>query len=751
MYKHLCAFILFLAAMMPFLPALQGDYLKWDDGKHVVNQPAIFGQWPQALQEIFTQTINGTYIPLTTLSFSIEYHLFGFNPVISHAINLLLHGLVCLFIFYLLLKWPLSLPIAFFSSLLFAWHPMHTESVSWVTERKDVLYALFFIIGLHHYHDYLHASQKKSLVYTLIFATLSILAKPMAVSFPLICSIMDWWYQRRFHPRQLIEKALLFLIPFGFSLITIWRLSPHPPIFWPDSLLIAVWSLSYYLIKFIWPYPLLPVYTPIEPVSLSHPTYIISILVLIFILILWMISAHQRLWRLAILWWFASIFIFIRVNFADINIVADRFMYLPCLFFCVAFVNSLWQWPSLKFRQWIFGSTLALILLPCAWASWQLSRIWQNDLSLWHHVLKHEPHNTFAHKKIRNLLFNDDDKPLDIATVNQLKYKEQPTANSWNTLGLLYVQAGHEDLALHAFKQAIALDPQESQSYVNLASLYSWTGNKDQALNYIEKALRLNPQNPHALLNRAILLKNTPRFKEAIENANTLIRLQPQNPDGYLRLGDIYLSLQWWPLAVDSLSQALNLSKKNAQAYYDRGMAFKALNHWNDAIIDLKQAIHLNPKQVDWFNDLAVLYLLSKQIDEALMTLNQALILDPFEDKSYANRANVWIKKNDYTRAMHDINLAIRYNPKPGRYLITRGDLWMVQREFTRAMKDYERAAMASPQETLPLFQWARAAYENGQFDLALSLIKRILILDPEDDNAKTAQRTILEKQSKHP
>ncbi|MCK5581082.1 MAG: hypothetical protein KAJ18_07385, partial [Candidatus Omnitrophica bacterium] len=174
-------FCVFLLIFIAYLPALQNDFVNWDDDAHLFQN-----QFIQSfnVQDIFTTTVNRTYIPLTSLSFAIEYYFFGEDPFVYHFNNVLLHLLVTGFVFQFGLRIGLSLTASTVGALIFGLHPMHVESVAWVTERKDVLYAFFYMLALLCYCSYVSslATKRKGilLVATMVLGVLSALAKPMA-------------------------------------------------------------------------------------------------------------------------------------------------------------------------------------------------------------------------------------------------------------------------------------------------------------------------------------------------------------------------------------------------------------------------------------------------------------------------------------------------------------------------------------------------------------------------------------------
>ena len=148
------AAVLFLV-VIAYLPSLKNDFVNWDDGVHLLQNKDIATLDFKHLKAIFQSHVNTIYLPLTLLSFSVEHHFFGFDPFIYHLNNLILHVLVTALIYWLIYRWTFSISTATIAALLFGIHPTHVESVAWVTERKDVLYAFFYLAALHCYWSYI--------------------------------------------------------------------------------------------------------------------------------------------------------------------------------------------------------------------------------------------------------------------------------------------------------------------------------------------------------------------------------------------------------------------------------------------------------------------------------------------------------------------------------------------------------------------------------------------------------------------
>jgi len=267
-----------LIIFIAFFPSLKNGFVNWDDDAHLLKNPFIRSLNIEGIQDIFTTQVNKTYIPLTSLSFAIERHFFKENPLVYHVNNLLLHILVSILVFLFAINIGLTLGVSFIASVLFGLHPMHVESVAWVTERKDVLYAFFYMLSLLTYCKYVDIDKKrysniylepmkddalnqdhgkkgviKYLSLSLIFALLSVLSKPMALSLPLVLFLCDWFLKRKMTLFTLLEKVIFLGLIFPATWVTYSMQMRAVDLKFPNSILIWVWGFSFYLKKFLVP------------------------------------------------------------------------------------------------------------------------------------------------------------------------------------------------------------------------------------------------------------------------------------------------------------------------------------------------------------------------------------------------------------------------------------------------------------------------------------------------------------------
>jgi len=251
--RGLILFIILILTFTAFSSSLNNDYTNWDDESHFLKNPDVLLLNVPHLRDIFINTVNQTYNPLTTLSFAIEHHFFRFNPFVSHLINCLFHLGITALVFLFALRLNLGIYTAGFSALLFGIHPMHVESVAWVTQRKDVLYAFFYMLALNSYIQYTNTFKKTSYLLSIVYGLFSILAKPMALSLPLILFVCDWFQRRRFDVKVCLEKIPYFLIIIPVASISyVLNARTINVEFW-SAFIVWFWSLAFYIQKFIFP------------------------------------------------------------------------------------------------------------------------------------------------------------------------------------------------------------------------------------------------------------------------------------------------------------------------------------------------------------------------------------------------------------------------------------------------------------------------------------------------------------------
>ncbi len=640
--------LIIIISLLAFSLVFQSGFLQWDDDFHVTNNPFIRSLDLWHIQQIFTQTINKIYIPLTTLTYAVEYHFFQLNPFVYHLTNLLLHlGVVCL-IFFFTLQLKFSLRIAAYASLLFAVHPMHVESVVWITERKDVLYAFFYLSSILNYCTYLNSQKKSNYGLSLLFGFLSILSKPMALSLPLILFVCDWWHKDD-HSLKSKKKLLILKIPYFLYIVPItWiTYSLHARI--PGegiskSLLTWIWSFSFYLIKFFYPVKLSPLYTQPLPISLSNPIYLLSVAVFSLSMLSICLFRKNRLFLFAWLYYFLSIFFLLRFDAkADFGIVTDRFMYLPSLGFCLLLGYYFgrdtkllpYKQPRIisAFTNVIFIVLVALLSLN----TFKQSKIWVNSLNLWNYIIATNPNSAIAYNNRANV----------------------------------YDKLEKHDLAIKDFDRALAIDPIYIEGLCNRGTLaYFYEKSLSKALHYYDRALFLNSRSSSIYYLLGVIYAHNNNYRKAEES---FIKSYTNNPSltcALTQLSKLYILTQEDQKAITTLNQILkfNLSQNDQKKFWSQlaGLYFRNGEMGKSELFIKRIFTHNSPQNF---------ILLAKTFDNmaisgtAFELMNTALSLYPKNKELYSLYGDLLVNQNKFEAAIDAWERGHQLAPYDERFL----------------------------------------------------------------------------------
>lgn len=526
---------------------LAGQFTALDDPGHLLENPQVISLAPENITAIFRTTVNDTYIPLAILSFAVEHHFFGFHPFVYHWDNLLLHMFVVGLVFSLGRRMGLSALAAGAGSLLFAVHPMHVESVAWVTERKDVLYAFFYMLALYQYCRYLQAvrppaagrlpsggGNRSAFVFSVVFGFLSILAKPMALSLPLVLCLFDLFYGRKLSGRWLVEKLIhaAYVIPVAWITAALHqrRLMDN----WAEAALTAVWSFVFYIRKFIYPVDLSPLYATPSPVSLENPE-ILSSVILFAVYVACLVRYRRNRWFFFANGFFvASVFFLVRLRTSwDLHEVADRFMYLPSLGFCLLFglgVERLFLRARANKRATAsLALGLALVFTVLSVQSYRQTQVWENDTTLWAAVIQEGATDRLAYFARGKMYDEKGDHVNAVADYTMAVTLDPKFPRAYNNRGIIYGKHGDYSRALADFNRALALYPEFAQAYNNRGLIYFYLREDRLALEDFNKAIELRPRVASSYVNRARFFQVTGQYRLAAEDFTRALQLEPGN------------------------------------------------------------------------------------------------------------------------------------------------------------------------------------------------------------------------------
>jgi len=589
--------IFFVIGFALYGTSLGHDFTSWDDPEHLLDNASVRYLTWEGVNNIFHSTVLSTYIPLTILSHAIEYKFFHYSPWIYHFNNVLLHILVSFFIYVLGGTIGLKKRAAWFGALLFLIHPMHVESVAWVTERKDVLYSLFYVGALLSYWRYLENKKLKFFVLCVFFGVCSMLSKAMALSLPFVLCILDWLYGRRWTWRVLGEKAIhcLYIVPIAYKTFALNKYVLAPSHSTLDAFLVACWSFTFYIQKFFLPFNLLPVYPVSEPLSLTNSTYFIPVIIVLGLIGITVAFRREKWFLFAVLYYVASIFFMVRFDIMiDTSMVADRFMYLPSLGFCLwlGYVSDCGLNRVIKQvdRRRIMISVLTVVILSLSVMSFYQTKIWKDGVTLWTYLIRKAPNFDYAYnnrgadykaKKMYKEAMDDFEQAIRLNPKSDMAY---------NNRGSVYEAQGKLELALNDYNHALEINAKNSKGYNNRGNIYYQKGNLQLAAQDFNEAIKLKPEYEKAILNRGNVYIRQQKYQLALRDLDCVIKRNPLLSETYSNRGSLYFMIKKYDLALKDYRRAIKLKPQTPVYHFNMGLVFMAQNDLSNARKSFQEA-----------------------------------------------------------------------------------------------------------------------------------------------------------------
>jgi tetratricopeptide (TPR) repeat protein len=640
----------------------------------------------------------------------LDYKLWGLNPTFYHAENVLWHILNTVLLFFLITRLIRNRKIAFVSAILFAVHPMHVESVAWIAERKDVLYAFFMLLCFHAYISYVrtkNALRKGAywLAFTLCFL-LSWHSKFSAVIIPPLLFLMDYILSRRFSIWLIVEKLPILV----FTSYEVYRMafgaharmdfhgkklveSGHPSYsysFFEKSLL-ASYSLLFYLYRFFLPVKLSAIMPyPVRSQGSFPPEYhvafglAIALSIAIFV-ILWRLKKQKREYIFGFLFFLISISIFLHfVSIKGVVVVADRYTYVPYIglsFMVGVFLSHV---RGTRPKQVLWGA-FALVVLILSVATFQRNKVWKDDIALYSNVLKNNP----------NVL------------------------EALNNRGNAYNYKGQFLLAIADFNRGLEIQPRYKSFYNNRAQSYFQLDSLDLALQDLDKAIKLDPGYLDAYLNKGQVLVSMKNYEYAIRVYTRAIGMAPYRALIYLARADAYQKLDRTNEALADFKKAVEVHPRSFKAYYELGRWYSRNNEIDQALVHLEKAKELNPFLPEIYNELGNVNNQAQHFEEARDQLNKAIEISPFMSMAYNNRGISYFHLGKSDSALFDFNKALEIDSTFAQAYSNRGNLHAAAGEFDRALEDYKQAISLESTDCISLVNRGNVYFQMGELDAA--------------------------------
>ncbi len=602
--------VLVLLTVVSLAPALKGSFI-WDDDAYVSANATL--RSAGGLRRIwFEPGALAQYYPLTYTTFWIEYRLWGLNPTGYHTVNIILHVLNALLLWRVLHR--LQVPGAWVAAMIFAVHPVQVESVAWVTERKNVLSALFCFLALHTYLNArplnIPGSNRVHWMWygaSLAAFACAMLSKTVACSLPAVFLLLIWWKQGRIARLDVRLLTPFFVLGCALALPSLWlehhhvgtadidfRLSPI------ERILLAGRALWFYAEKLVWPHPLIFSYPrwQIDPHAWSQRCFPALAVAGAFVLFL----ARRSLGRgpLVALLFFGGTLVpalgFVDVYLMRYSYVADHFQYLASVGLIVLATGGVGTVLQARTRHWsaiLVGGAMPLIAI-LATLTWRQAHIYADRETLWRDTVRKNPASWIAH----------------------------------NNLGSALLEAGHTDEAMRHFESARQIK-QNAVTDMGIALCLAAQGRSQEAMAQLRVVLEHTPDDARAFFNLGAVAAQSSDLAQAAEAYQSAVRLKPDYLEARKRLGDALLSLQRPDDAAKEYMTVLRFDPRAADVYDRLGVALTMQRRFDDAIHAFDTAVQLKPDLADAYSHWGAALSMQGRRDEAIKQYREALRYNP--------------------------------------------------------------------------------------------------------------------------
>ncbi len=697
----LISLALVLVTFVVFYQVYSFNFINYDDNVYVYENPHVrAGITPESVKWAFSSTYANFWHPLTWLSHMLDWQLFGANPAGHHLTALFFHIANTLLLFIVLKQMTEAPWRSAFVAALFALHPLHVESVAWVTERKDVLSTFFWLLTMWAYVGYVNRPKAVNYLMVILFFVLGMMAKPMLVTLPFVLLLLDYWplgrlpyndtksntdksntdkgLRLRTISRLVLEKAPLFILSAVSCIIVLITQRAGGSVMstavLPVKLRIANALISYviYIEKMFWP-SRLAVFYPYFPSKLTVWSGAAPLLLLLAMtgLVLWLAKRHRHMvtgW----FWYLGTLVPVIGLVQVGEYAFADRFTYITLtgLFVIVA-----WGAPDLlakfRYKQILLTVSGLLIISALSVCTWFQLRHWRNNETLFRHTLEVTENNYLAHLNLAEFL--SEQYRFDEAE-EQLKKFIRITPDDpkvLNAFAAILVRQGRLDEAVEYFTEALRIVPDDIKIRLNLGLTLIDSGRFQDAAKEYEKILLLDPNNAAARNGIGIALLRQGKLDEAVECFTDALRIKPDFAGAHNNLG-CALSLQGnLNQAVVHFNEALRLDPNYAAAHYELGRVLARMGKINQAIGHVEAAVRLKPDWDEPLNILAWYFAVSRDTeiynpDEAVRLALRACELTDNQRPDFLDTLAVaYAAKGDFGKAVQTIEKALALCQSP--------------------------------------------------------------------------------------
>ncbi|MEO6587799.1 MAG: tetratricopeptide repeat protein [Pyrinomonadaceae bacterium] len=605
----LCFLVIFIYAQ-----TVGFGFINLDDNLYVYENPFVFSGLNQTtFNWAFTHFHSANWHPLTWLSHQLDSTIYGLNPGGHHATNVIFHLVNSILAFLVFSKYTKCFWKSAIVAALFAVHPMHVESVAWISERKDVLSTMFWFLTMWAYYFYVQDGKNTNYyLLAILFFVCGLMAKPMLVTLPFVLILMDFGFLEKLKnlkdlKNSVVEKLPFFALSVISSYVTILAQKSESAIQNLDQLPFQIRFLNtltaYAKYVFALFYPLnLSVWYPFNE---NFPVWqvVVSICLLAVITLICVREINKRKYYLTgWLWFLGTLVPVIGLVQVGSQSLADRYTYIP---YFGLFIMVVWGFADVfKFFNIKNGKSFAFalfIIIVFSFLAYRQTSFWKNNETLYSHSLSVTDGNyLLAQNYCHYLMLKNDLNQAEILCQQAIEIKTDH-AEAINTLGIIYFKRGQFEKAAESFRKTLEIKPGYNDIYFNYSNALSLSGKPFEAEEQLKKAIRFTPPkaNPplwiESLNNLAFSYGNIKKYENAAENYERILQFAPDRADIRANYALMLYKLKKLDDAQLQIENSINQNPNQAESYNNYGLILLEKNEKRKAAEQFEKAINIKP------------------------------------------------------------------------------------------------------------------------------------------------------------
>jgi protein O-mannosyl-transferase len=693
--------LLALAVGIVFGRTLRYEFINYDDDIYVYENPAVTRGLD--IDQIVGMFAHGNgpdeWYPVAGISHLLDWEFYGSNAGGHHLTNVLLHAATAILLFLVLRQTTGAVWRSAFVAAIFAIHPLRVESVAWVSERKDVLSGLFFMLTLWMWVRHVRGQSptagqggsdrsmisvlnprrwSRDYYLALMFFALGLMSKSMLVTLPFVLLILDYWPLNRWSSTTFPPPPSRFKIRFGLVLEKIpflilscvgcvTTILAQTDVVQKVQGLTISWRIGNalmtyvdYLAHMIYPAHLALLYPHPDGQLLAGRIGLSALVLLIISAGVW-IGRRKHPYLLAgWLWYLVMLLPVIDIMQAGDQARADRYTYLPQigLYILIAWlaVELCGSWRYRRVVLGLSGGAIVIILLVDAYIQ---TASWKDSVTVWRHTLAYTPGIPIAHCDLGIALAAQGKTVEAIQQFDQALQLKPDDTKSLNNSGITLVAQGKTDAAIQQFDLALQFNPDDAVAINNLGVALFARGKLNEAVQHYKRALQLDPGYADACYNLGNALTAEGKLDDAVQSYEQALQLNPDLAAAECNLGLALARQGQLDDAVQHYEQALQLKPDYADALDGLGSALSAQGKPDEATRYYEQALKLNPNSVDALNNLGVSLARKGKLDDAVQDFERALQFSPNDASTHNNLGIALASQGKQDEAVQQFQLAL--------------------------------------------------------------------------------------------